>query len=76
MDRTIVQTRLAHTEVQIADGEHQVAEQRDAIDLLECGGQPTKLAKYQLAGLLLLQGARREDRNRLLKELDELGMKR
>ena len=38
MDRTIVQTRLAHTEVQIADGEHQVAKQRDAIDLLGVAG--------------------------------------
>ena len=42
---------------------------------LNGGGRPTELAKFQLAGLLLLQVARREDRNRLLKEPDELGMK-
>jgi len=75
MDRTAVQRRLAHTEEQIAGGERQIAEQRDTIDLLERGGRPTELAKYQLASFLLLQAARREDRNRLLKDLDELGMK-
>ena len=69
MDRAVLEQRLAETEEQLANGRHQIAEQREAIALLERGGRPVDHAKYLLAGLQLLQAARREDRNRLLKEL-------
>ena len=69
MDRRVIEKRLAETEEQLAGGQRQIAEQREAIALLERTGRPVDHAKYLLAGLQLLQAARREDRSRLLKEL-------
>ena len=69
MDRGVLEERLAQADKQIAGGRRQIAEQREAIALLERTGRPVDHAKYLLAGLQLLQAARREDRSRLLKEL-------
>ena len=69
MDRVVIEKRLAETEERLIGGQRQIAEQREAIALLERSGRPADHAKYLLAGLQLLQAARREGRNRLLKEL-------
>jgi hypothetical protein len=75
MDRSAVQRRLALTEEQIASGQRLITEQLETVSLLERSGRAADHAKYVLAGLLRLQAARREDRDRFLKELDELKMK-
>ncbi len=75
MDRPAVLRRLALTEEQISSGQRRITEQLETVALLERSGRTADHAKYVLAGLLLLQAARREDRDRLLKELDELKMK-
>jgi hypothetical protein len=69
MDRGVIEKRLAETDEQLAGGQRQIAEQRQAIALLDRNGRPADHAKYLLAGLQLFQAARREGRNRLLKEL-------
>jgi hypothetical protein len=69
MDRPVIQQRLAETEEQIADGENQSAQQRRLIAELETNGSPDCNAKYLLAGLELLQAARRDSRDWLLKQL-------
>jgi hypothetical protein len=69
MDRSVIQQRLAETEEQIANGENQIAQQRRLIAELETNGRSASHAKYLLAGLELLQAARRDSRNWLLKQL-------
>jgi len=71
MDRSAIQERLAKTEEQIALGQRQVAQQQELILKLEADGQSAAHAKYLLAGLQLLQAARRDSRDKLLKRLDE-----
>jgi hypothetical protein len=69
MDRSVIQERLAETEEQIANGENQIAQQRRLIAELETNGSPASHAKYLLAGLELLQTARRDSRDWLVKQL-------
>jgi hypothetical protein len=69
MDRPVIQQRLAETEEQIANGENQIAQQRRLIAQLETDGSSASHAKYLLAGLELLQTARRDSREWLLKQL-------
>jgi hypothetical protein len=69
MDRSAIQERLAETEEQIANGENQIAQQRRLIAELETNGSPASHAKYLLAGLELLQTARRDSRDWLQKQL-------
>jgi hypothetical protein len=71
MDRSAIRKRLAETEEQIALGDRQVAQQQGLIVKLEADGQSAAHAKYLLAGLELLQAARRDSRVKLLKRLDE-----
>jgi hypothetical protein len=59
MDRSVIQQRLAEIEKQMANGENQIAQQRKLIAELETNGSPASHAKYLLAGLELLQTARR-----------------
>ena len=68
MDRSVIQQRSAETEEQIANGENQIAQQRRLIAELESNGRISH-AKYLLAGLELLQTARRDSRDWLLKRL-------
>jgi hypothetical protein len=72
MDRSAIQKRLTEIEEQIALGQRQVAQQQEVIVKLEADGQSTAHAKYLLAGLELLQAARRDSRDKLLKRLDEV----
>ena len=69
MDRFSIQKRLAETEERIAFGQHQAAQQQELIVKLEADGQSAAHAKYLLAGLNLLQAARRDSRDKLLKRL-------
>ena len=69
MDRSVIQRRLAETEEQIAYGEKQIAQLRRLIAELESNKSPASHAKYLLAGLELLQTARRDSRDWLLKQL-------
>jgi hypothetical protein len=69
MDRSALQRRLAETEEQIANGARQIAQQRKLIAELEGDGREATHAKYLLAGLELLQSARRDSREWLLKQL-------
>jgi hypothetical protein len=69
MDRSIIQQRLIETEEQIASAEHQIAQQRKVITDLESNGRSAIHAKYLLAGLELLQAARRDSRDALVKQL-------
>jgi hypothetical protein len=69
MDRSVIQRRLAETEEQIANGEKQIAQQRRLIAELESNKSPASHAKYLLAGSELLQTARRDSRDWLLKQL-------
>jgi hypothetical protein len=55
----------------IALGQRQVAQQQELIVKLEADGQSAAHAKYLLAGLELLQAARRNSRDKLLKRLNE-----
>jgi len=65
----IVQKRLTETEEQIASAECQIALQRKTIAELEGNGHSADHAKYLLAGLELLQAARRDSRDALVKQL-------
>jgi hypothetical protein len=60
MDPAALQKRLAETEGQIANGERQIAQQRKLVAELEEDGREAAHAKYLLAGLELLQTARRD----------------
>jgi len=71
-DRFAIQKRLAETEERIALGQRQVAQQQELIVKLEADGQSAAHAKYLLAGLELLQAARQDSRDKLLKRLDEV----
>jgi hypothetical protein len=53
----------------IANGENQIVQQRRLIAELETNGSPDSHAKYLLAGLELLQTARRDSRDWLQKQL-------
>jgi hypothetical protein len=67
----VFQRRLAEAEEQIASGLRHIARQREVIAELESNGHPTGHAKYLLAGLELLQAARRDSRAWLLKQLSK-----
>jgi hypothetical protein len=69
MDRSALQRRLAETEERIANGERQIAQQRKLVAKLDADGRGAAHAKYLLAGLELLQSARRDSREWLLKQL-------
>ena len=71
MDRSAIQKRLAETEERIALGQRQVAQQQELIVKLKADGQSAAHAKYLLAGLELLQAARRDSRDKLRKRLDK-----
>ena len=73
MGRSALQTRLAETEEQIANGERQIAQQRKLVAELDANGREAAHAKYLLAGLELLQAARRDSREWLLKKLKSVG---
>ena len=64
---------LQAIEKKIADGLHQIGEQRSLVAKLERDGSPTDHAKYLLAGLELLQAAHRDGRDKILRELGEIG---
>jgi hypothetical protein len=70
-DRFAIQKRLAETEERIALGQRQVAQQQELIVKLEADGQSAAHAKYLLAGLELLQAARRDSRDKLRKRLGQ-----
>ena len=72
MDRSGLEKRLADTEEQIANGERQIAQQRKLVAELDADGRDAAHAKYLLAGLELLQSARRDSRDWLLKQLSEV----
>jgi hypothetical protein len=72
MDHFAIQKRLAEAEERIALGQRQVGQQQELIEKLEADGQSAAYAKYLLAGLNLLQAARRDSRDKLLKKLDEV----
>jgi hypothetical protein len=63
VDRPALQRRLAETEERIANGEQQIAQQRKLVAELEGDGHEAAHAKYLLAGLELLQTARRDSGN-------------
>jgi hypothetical protein len=69
MDRSALQGRLAEAEERISSMEHQIAQQRRLVADLESNGSSASHAKYLLAGLELLQAARRDSRDWLLKQL-------
>ena len=69
MDTAALRKDLLKIEKKIADGLHQITEQRQIIAELEHGGGSMHHAKYLLAGLELLQAAHQDRRNQLLKEL-------
>ncbi len=71
MHHTVLQRRLAEIEEQIANGLLQIAQQRDVIVDLESNSRPADHAKYLLAGLELLQAARRDSRDLLMKQLSK-----
>ena len=71
MDRSVIQQRLAETEQQIASGDRYAAQHSTIVAGLERIGRSTAHAKYLLAGMRLLQAARRDSRDCLLKQLDE-----
>jgi hypothetical protein len=65
--------RLAETEERIASGERQIAQQRKLVAKLEANGPPATHAKYLLAGMELLQSARRHSRDQLREQLADFG---
>ena len=71
-DRSAIQKRLAETEERIALGQRQVGQQQELIVKLEADRQSAAHARYLLAGLELLQAARRDSRDKLLRLLDNL----
>jgi hypothetical protein len=71
MNRAVLQRRLAKAKEQIANGLCHIARQRELIAELESNGQSSHHAKYLLAGLELLQAARLDSRDWLLKQLSK-----
>ena len=71
MGQSAHQIRLAEIEEQIANGERQIAHQRKVVAELDANGRDATHARYLLAGLGLLQSARRDSREWLLKQLKE-----
>jgi hypothetical protein len=71
MDRPVIQQRLAETEQRIASGDRYIAQHGALVTGLERIGRSAAHAKYLLAGMRLLQAARRDSRDWLLKQLDE-----
>ena len=70
MDRSVIQQRLAETEQQrIASGDRYIAQHSILVAGLERIGRSAAHAKYLLAGMRLLQAARRDSRDWLLKQL-------
>jgi hypothetical protein len=69
MDRPVIQQRLAETEQRIASAERYIAQQHTLVAGLEKIGRPAAHAKYLLAGMRLLQAARLDSRDWLLKQL-------
>jgi uncharacterized coiled-coil protein SlyX len=69
VDRPALEQRLAETEGRIANGEQQIAQQRKLVAELEGDGREADHARYLLAGLELLQTARRDSRKWLLEQL-------
>ncbi len=69
MDRSALQKRLAEAEERLANVERQIAHQRKVVAELDANGQDASHARYLLAGLELLQSARRDSRESLLKQL-------
>jgi hypothetical protein len=69
MDRSVIQQRLVETEQRIARGDRYVAQHSTIVAGLERIGRPAAHAKYLLAGMRLLQAARRDSRDWLLKQL-------
>ena len=70
MDRSALERRLAEAEQRVARVERQIAEQRKVVAELDAKGHVTDHARYLLAGLELLQTARRDSREWLLKQLE------
>jgi hypothetical protein len=69
MDRSVIQQRLSETEQRIASGDRYIAQHSTLVAGLERIGRPAAHAKYLLAGMRLLQAARRDSRDWLLKQL-------
>jgi hypothetical protein len=68
--RAALRQRLAETEERIARGERNITQQREIVAQRERNRNPVDHAKYLLAGLQLLQAVHRDNRNRLLEELN------
>ena len=68
-DRAALQRRLAEAEERLANVNQQIASQRELVAKLEADGRDTGHARYLLSGLELLQSARRESRESLVKQL-------
>jgi len=69
MDQPVIQQRLVETEQRIASGNRYIAQHSALVAGLERIGRPAAHAKYLLAGMRLLQAARRDSRDWLLKQL-------
>jgi hypothetical protein len=68
-DRSALYQRLVKAEERISSMQHQIAQQRKLVAELERTGRSASHAKYLLAGLELLQAARRDSRDRILSQL-------
>ena len=62
---------LAQAERHVADGEHQIACQREIIDELERDGQDTRMARDALAHFEEMQALHLADRDQLRAELQK-----
>ena len=71
MDRRLMTEYLAQAERHVADGEHQIACQREIIDELERDGQDTRMARDALAHFEEMQALHLADRDRLRTELQK-----
>ena len=71
MHRAGPSATFSRTEEQIASGLRHIAQQRKLIAELESNGRTADHAKYLLAGFELLQAARRDSRDWLLKQLSK-----
>jgi hypothetical protein len=71
MDRRLMTEYLAQAERHVADGEHQIACQREIIDELERDGQDTRMARDALAHFEEMQALHLSDRDRLRTELQK-----
>jgi len=73
MDRATITEHLAQTERHVAQGDHHVARQRELVTELEDGGHDAALARRLLMKFEELQSLHIADRDRLRRELAELG---